>query len=470
MSAAKRCQAILACLALALLLPASAWAARPLTLGFFDGVYTSPDASTWLARSAAAGAGMVRIDIGWDAPQTATRPAGFDARNPADPDYDFTAADAAIRLATEQGLRVLASFTGAPPWAEGPGRPADAPAGSWRPQPQALEDYGAALAERYSGHFPDPANPGQMLPRVAAFQVWNEPNLSEYLTPQWSGDRPESPVIYRAMLNAFYRGVKSEDPSALVVTAGTAPFGDPQPGGLRIMPALFWQTVLCLQTTSDGGLSGTHCPDPAHFDVLAHHPYSWGSPTTHALWPNDVAIPDIGKLTRLLRAAERTGGALPHIHHPLWVTEIGFTSSPPNPGGLPLVEQARWLEQTFAELWRQGVGVVLWYEIVDSPPDPSYADSSQSGVYLLDGQPKPSLTAFRFPLVTWDTGGSAMQVWGRAPTAGRLEIQERTAAGWTTVHSMNVAADATFLATISRFSGGIRGIVAGQSSLVWPAG
>src|SRR5262249_2276157 len=154
-------------------------------------------------------------------------------------------------------LKVLAVFTGAPAWAQAPGRPAAVPQGTWRPNPQALEQYGIALGRRYSGHFPDPANPGHMLPRVAAFQVWNEPNLSAYLNPQWSGGKPAAPVIYRQMLNAFYRGVKSVDPGAMVVTAGTAPFGDPQPGGERIQPALFWRVVLCLKATSNGGLAGT---------------------------------------------------------------------------------------------------------------------------------------------------------------------------------------------------------------------
>jgi hypothetical protein len=52
----------------------------------------------------------VRVDVGWVAPDGPTRPAGFDARNPADPAYDFSRADAAIRAASARGLRVLASL------------------------------------------------------------------------------------------------------------------------------------------------------------------------------------------------------------------------------------------------------------------------------------------------------------------------------------------------------------------------
>jgi hypothetical protein len=458
---------ILACIAVALLCPAGASAARSLELGISDGIFTQPAGAAWLQRSAAVGAKWVRIDIGWVAPDTATRPAGFNARNPNDPNYNFTSADAVIREASQVGERVLVTFTGAPPWAEAPGRPSSDPAGSWRPDPRALQDYAIALGLRYSGHFPDPANPWETLPRVSAFQVWNEPNLDAYLNPQWSGGKPASPVIYRSMLNAFYRGIKSVDPSALVVTAGTAPFGDPQPGGQRIQPALFWRIALCLNATHNGGLVDAGCRDPAHFDVLAHHPYSWGSPTEHALWPNDVAVPDLGKLTRLLRAAERDGMALPHIHHPLWVTEVSYNSSPPLQGGLPLGTQANWLEQTLAELWREGTSVVMWYEIVDAPPDPPYG-GTDSGLFFESGRPKPALTAFSFPLTAWRVGRSGVEVWGRAPAGGRLVLQMLVGSTWKPVRSMREGAGATFVTQITATGPvSLRAQVGGQTSLVW---
>jgi hypothetical protein len=459
--------AILAGLVAGLACPTAAWAARPLALGVSDSAFLGPQGATWLQRSASAGAHWVRLDIGWDVPNTPQRPAGFNALNPADPHYDFSAADKAIKAATQLGLHVLVTFTGAPEWAQAPGRPAADPPGTWRPNLPDLEQYGVALGLRYSGHFPDPSNPGHMLPRVAAFQVWNEPNLSAYLNPQWSGGQPAAPVIYRAMLNAFYQGVKSVDPGVLVVTAGTAPFGDPQPGGQRLQPALFWQVLLCLRTTAHGGLASTHCSNPAHFDVFDHHPYSWGSPTTHAYWPNDVAIPDMGKLTRLLRAAERTGDALPHIHHPVWVTEIGYNSNPPIPGGLSLSTQARWLEQTFDELWAQGVSVVFWFQIVDQAPDPTYADVSDSGLFFVNGQPKPALTSFEFPEVASPGAKTTMQVWGRAPSGGQLKVQVGSGSTWRTVRALRVSGGGTFVTSIPRGSGGVRAVVGNRSSLTW---
>jgi hypothetical protein len=439
-----RAGALAASLLLALLAPAIAHAAAPLTLGFYDSVFDGPDAATWLGRAAAAGSQVVRIDIGWVAPDSRKRPAAFHPENPADPRYDFTAADAAVRAATADGLKVILLFTGAPRWAEGPDMPARAAPGSWKPNPADIRAYAVALAKRYSGHFTDPNNPLVKLPRVWAFQFWNEPNLPEYLSPQWVGSRAESPVLYRNMLNAFYAGIKSVDPGALVVTAGTAPFGDPGTSG-RIMPALFWRDVLCVREVGTE-LESAHCADPAHFDVLAHHPYSVGAPDTKALNADDVSIPDIGKLTRILRFAERSGEALPHIRHPIWVTEVGYNTNPPNPQGVPMATAARWLEQTLELLWSQGVALITWNTIVDQPPIPSYSETSQSGIYFVNGQPKPLLLdAFRFPLVATRDSQSELTIWGRSPAKGRVVIERQVGTAWKPVASLAVNIADTFL-------------------------
>ena len=428
---------------------APAQAARPLALGFFDPFYmaAAPEVEPWFARTEDAGADIVRIQVGWPAANTAVRPPGFDARDPAAPAYDFTRADAAIRAATGHGLAVLASFSGAPRWAEGPDRPASAPRGSWEPDPAAVHDYGVALATRYSGSFPDPLQPGRTLPRVKAFQVWNEPNLGLYLSPQWRDGTTFAPGHYRRMLRAFYSGVKSVQRDALVVTAGTAPFGDPQPGADRIMPARFVRELLCVDR--DGtGLHPAPCPAPARFDVLSHHPYSVGSPGRAALNADDVSIPDLGKLTRILRAAERFGGALPRQRHRLWVTEVSYDSGPPDPDGVPIERHARFLQEAFYLLWRQGADTITWFQIRDAPPQPSFEATSQSGVFFGDGRPKPAARAFRFPLVAERAGRRVMRVWGRSPLAGRVRIQRLTPGGWRTVGSVVVRRRDTFLVRV----------------------
>ncbi|MDQ3723928.1 MAG: hypothetical protein M3376_12905, partial [Actinomycetota bacterium] len=435
------------------------------------GVYSAPDPSerdAWLDRTVTVGAGIVRIDIGWPAPRTATRPASFDARNPADPQYDFRRADAAIVAARSRGLQVLASFTGAPPWVDGDGRPAGVTPGTWNPSARALEDYGAALARRYSGTFPDPARVGQSLPKVKAFQVWNEPNLSKYLNPQWSGRRTASPALYRRMLNGFYRGVKSVSSKPIVVTAGTAPFGDPQVGGNRIQPVRFWRDLLCVRR-SRGRLKAARCPVRARFDALSHHPYSVGQPRRKALNADDVSIPDMRKLTKLVRVAERSRRVLPRKRHPLWVTEVSYDSKPPDPGGVVEATHARWLQEAFYLLWRQGVSTITWFQVRDQLPGTSFAATSQSGVFFADGRPKLAASAFRFPFVAERAGRKSLRVWGRSPVAGRVTIERRTASGWRRLRSLRVRRGATFLTRVSSpgSQNSLRSRINDEKSLIW---
>lgn len=448
------------------LVPPAAASTRPLRLGFTDSVFASPapEGPLWLDRARAAGGATVLIGSSWQGIAPARRPAGFDPTDPADPAYDFSGLDAQVRAAVARGLAPTVSTAYAPSWAEGPGRPSSATPGTWRPDPQAFGDFATALARRYTGTFVDPG--GVVLPRVRAFQAWTEPNLALHLAPTWANVgrefRPVSPDIYRGLLNAFYTAMKTVRSDNVVVTAGTAPFGDVQPGGRRIPPARFWRDVLCV-----GGrpLRPRRCPDPAHFDVLAHHPYSVGGPYRRARYPDDVSVPDLGKITRPLRVAEASGRALPAGRKPLWVTEFSWDSRPPDPDGVPLARHARWLEEALYVLWRQGVAEVDWYNIRDQAPP--YPSTYQSGLYFRDGRPKPALTAYRFPFVVERSHGRRV-AWGRAPRGGTLIIERLTRGRWTPVKRFSVRRQSTFLRQVGARKGDrVRARVGDVASLTW---
>jgi hypothetical protein len=306
-----------------------------------------------------------------------------------------------------------------------------------------------------------------MLPRVRYLQAWNEPNLPLYLAPQWirSNGRwiAESPILYRGLLNAFYAGVKSVAPSDVVISAGTAPFGDP-PGGQRVPPAEFDRDLFCVSAA----MQPLPCPDPAHFDVLAHHPYAVGGPYTHALDADDVSIPDLYKLERPLAVAERTGRVLPAGPKPIWVTEVSYDSDPPDPTAVPMATFVRWTAETLYELWSEGVSVVTWYLIRDQPPIPSYADSYQSGMYFLDGQAKIAQRAFRFPLVVDRRGRGKPIVWTRAPVAGTLRIEGLIGGRWEVVLETPVTQHEVLdLHLRASRTESFRALVGGESSLIW---
>jgi len=407
-----------------------------LSLGFdAGGPLSSPTPSVsgpWLARATSEGAQIVRMALPWSTVAPRVRPPGFRAADPATPGYSWSSVDATVRSLASSGLQVLMFVVGAPSWAEGAGRPRGASPGSWRPSPRQLGLFARAAALRYSGRYPDPAAPGEALPRVRYWEAWNEPNLSINLSPQWTrrgaGYAPFSPSLYRGMLNAFYGSVKRVNPTNVVIAGGTAPFGDP-PGGPRMTPVVFWQQLLCLRGAA---LHGVAC-DRAHFNVLDHHPYDIGGPLMPALDPGDVSIPDMGKLTRLLRAAVSARTVLPGGPKAVWTTEIGWTSRPPDPLGIPLMRQARWLEQALYVLWSEGVSTVLWLQISDQTTRIT-PTALEVGLYFADGRAKPAATAYRFPFVTTREGRSArILAWGRAPAAGRVLIEARTATRWTVV-------------------------------------
>lgn len=457
--------------ALAIFSGLSATAARAalsstFTTGIADTVYFQPQTrNTWLGRTVASGAQFILLWVNWGTVSPEPPLPGTDPSDPANPAYAWGALDATVKAATARGLAVVLSVTNAPTWAEGPGRPASVLPGTWRPNAQAFAAFSKAVARRYSGSF----NPGgAILPRVRYFQAWTEPNLPQHLTPQWERVArhwvAESPVIYRAMLDAFYTAVKAVRSSDVVITGGTSPYGDP-PGGVRMRPALFVRDLLCLT----GGLAPAPCPNPAHFDILAHDPYDFSGPAVPAYWPDDVSLPDMWKLTRALAAADRTGRALPRIHHPVWVTEFGWNSWPPTRGGIPLMTRARWIDQAFYELWRQGISTAAWYLIVDQQRLTT-TSTWQTGLYYRNGRQKPHFEAFRFPCFVAAAGNGRAQVWAVSPDSGTVAVQALISGRWTTLQRVRVRTHGVIERTIA-VSGDplVRAVIGPDVSLGWRA-
>ena len=175
----------------------------------------------------------------------------------------------------------------------------------WCPpaRPQDFADYVAAVVERYDGDGYRDA-PGS--PRVAVWQIWNEPNAWE----TWPG----TPAEYAAILEAGYAAAKAADPTAVVAT-----------GGLYVLDS-FWRDGV-------GHWDGLRFLDEAlaarpsawrSFDALAVHPYMpdvapdqpglygavtlWGRLTTARAWLDE-------------RTARRGGST-----RPIWISELGWST------------------------------------------------------------------------------------------------------------------------------------------------
>jgi hypothetical protein len=440
---------------------------RGLKLGLMDTTqFQSSDPalrSLWLGRASGLGANLVILPVAWVSLASGPRDKNTDPTDPADPLYaGFGPLDAAVRSTIAADLTPIIQLRDAPTWAEGPNQPGPdaSPTFTWKPSPAKFGQFARAITRRYSGRF-------RGLPAVRYWIPWGEPNHPFSLTPQaWHG-KPYSPSHYRRMLNAFYAAAHRVSDANRVIAGSLAPYGVPWRKSLVMQPAFFWRKLLCLTPN----LHRRKCRNPAHFDIAAHNPINYGPPFLRAQNRDDISTPDMGKLSRILRAARRLGTLRPRKPKPLWATEIFWESQPDLEDGLPLGLQARWLSQSFYILWRQGVSAVIWVQIVDQPLVAGEY-TLQSGLYFnenyRDGEPKPARDAFRFPFTGLRLGTGRVRVWGKAPSRGRVLVQRRTREGWTTVRNLSSTRDRVFTGTISLpRHNKLRAVAGGVESLGW---
>ena len=417
-------------------MPAAA-GARPLVTGLSG--FDNFDPLSF-QQASAAGARLVRIPIPWANVAPGNEPSGWRPEDPADPNYNWGWIDSAVKATVEAGLTPAITIEGAPSWAQPPCRKA-LPGRLCAPDPAALAAFATAAATRYSGHFDG-------LPRVQYWQGLNEPNLSLYFNPQFKGGRAVSPQLYRKLANAFYFAIKAVDPSNLVVAAGLGPIAV---GHLTIGPMEFTRLLLCMSGRRHPHPTPGNCEGGVHFDIFDIHPYTTGGPE-HKGGPDDVELGDLGKLKELIAAADRAGRIKGNSHHtPLWVTEFSWDSKPPDPGGLPMRIETRWVAEALHRAWLAGVSGFFWFGLADFPRDGrSTSENIESGLYFrgatpAHNRPKKVMYAFRFPFVA-SSSRSGFSYWGRTPTSkgGKVAIQVQEGSRWRTASVTNANASGIF--------------------------
>lgn len=120
--------------------------------------------------------------------------------------FDWSITDRIVSQAESVGLRLIVRLDSEPTWASGQVYPNDSKIIMSPPRNyQDFADFAYAVASRYKG-------------RVAAYQIWNEPNLAR----EWGGQAP-SPTDYTRLLKAGFEAIKRGDEAAYVITAGMAP-------------------------------------------------------------------------------------------------------------------------------------------------------------------------------------------------------------------------------------------------------
>lgn len=433
-------------------------AASPLQRGLSDGrLLASADPQQRAAGIAVAsdiGARVARIPIGWStvvSHESFTRPDETERplSDPANATYRWARIDASVRDLTAAGLRPLAYFMAAPPWAQSAPRYAYATPGTWAPRPADLADFASAAARRYDGTYPDPLHPGHALPRIADFQTWNEPNLARYLGPQWLAvdGRPQlfSARWYRRMHAAAYAAIHARQADATVGLAGLAPTGADVDGTGRVSPLRFLRSLLCVGDQRD------RCGAPLPFDAIALHPLSVGDPDRPARNPDDVALADLAPKLQTLLAEARAAGRLRAGPDPaLWITELNWTSAPGT--GIRADDQPSVVGRAMLRLHLAGAALVNWQFATDPPTDRTGGEQRPAGLTvnrpgdarLLPGDAKPFRDGFSMPVAAIPLGRRATFVWALVPqgSAARSAVVElRRGRSWLRAGRLHVRPD-----------------------------
>ena len=417
------------------------------------------------------GVDRVRITVAWRAiapgNESDTKPA-FDATDPdAYPDGAWRKYERVVRMARERGIGVNFNVTApAPDWATG------------TPERQDLDEVYA----------PDPAEfgnfvkaVGRRFPDVDYWSIYNEPNQAAWLAPQWvkRGDDWEeaSPRLYRNLLDAAWSALQTSGHAGQTILIGeTAPKGlRTNRGETRSIDALrFLRRLYCVDDNLlllRGREAAEHgCPTsdavnafprehPALFDATgyAHHPYELiFAPATKPSWEDWATTGNLPKLQRYLSTLKGRYGRPGTL--PLYLTEYGYQTNPPDRFGVSWAQQVAYLAQAEYIAFRNpGVRAMAQFLLVDGG-DP-VTRTFQTGLRTHGGRAKPSLRGYRFPIHVVRRG-RRMTVWGLARPAAResrpryaIEFRRRGSRRWRRIASKRGGVGAGYLLASVRVPG-----------------
>jgi hypothetical protein len=350
-----------------------------------DTLYGNP--VTGFQALKALNAQVLRVNLYWGGtPWAVSRGAmPTDPTDPGDPAYDWLLYDRLMRYAATYHIKVVFSILFTPKWANGGKARTVAPK-----NPQELEDFASAAAQRYSGLYVPPAwqqqptleSPTDPLPAVKFWTAWNEPNNPVFLTPQYtrSGGKwvVASAIAYAKICNAIYTGIHSAGVSGEKVACGvTAPKGNDAPATSRasVDPLSF------LIAAKKAGMK--------RFDVYAHHPY-YAAPSespTYVPTGKTARRIQMGNINVLLAEITKLYGP----KH-LWITEYGYQTNPPDKSfGVSWAKQAAYLTEVY-KMARANprIDMLLWFLIKDEPSLGGW----QSGLETDTGRHKPAWNAY----------------------------------------------------------------------------
>ncbi|MDX1412795.1 MAG: hypothetical protein R3293_01310 [Candidatus Promineifilaceae bacterium] len=281
--------------------------------------------------------------------------------------FDWYRPDRIVDKVEKAGLNLVVRLDKQPFWSE----PADNIFQDNGP-PADMQDFGdfcGAVAERYQG-------------RIAAYQVWNEPNLSR----EW-GDRSPNAAEYVELLKVCYQAIKKADPEAIVISAGLAPTGTNS--------ELATPDTIFLQQMYDAGAA-------EYFDVLGANAPGYKAPPELA--PEEAESPEYGggrwfafrRVEDLREIMVANGDGAKQVA----ILEMGWTLDEVNPDyawfAVDEATQADYLVRAYqyaAENWQPWMGLMTTIYIADHDWTPEEHEQWWWSIVLPDGTPREAYHA-----------------------------------------------------------------------------
>ncbi len=278
--------------------------------------------------------------------------------------YDWSQYDMLVSLSNKYHLHILGILDYTPAWA----RPINCNNAKCAPaNPANFATFAATVAKRYGTN------------RVAAWEIWNEPNSVNFWQPT------SSPVLYTKLLRLTYGAIKSVEPNVVILTGGLSPQST---DGQSYSPLDFLNAIYAQGARP-------------YFDAVADQPYTFPlSPSSNA----DDAWNQMASGTNSLRESMVVEG---DAQKKIWITEFGAptggpgpisTITDPNLTNQPYVVdeslQAKILTDALI-LYKQysWAGPFFVYTYQDAGTDQS-TNENFFGLVRYDGSPKPAYDAF----------------------------------------------------------------------------
>ncbi len=321
-----------------------------------------------LDRVVESGSGWVRVGVGW----CSLEEAGPGVVS----EWYLQRLDATVAAAGARGLRVLATLGCTPGWLSGSGSLTVLPEPA---QVGEFERVARWLAGRYAG-------------RIAAWEIWNEPDCSA-----GTGCGTTDPAAYVPVLRAGAAGVRAGDGQAVVVSGGTS--------GVNAT----W--IEGVYAAGGGGW----------FDALGVHPYQGPAAEPPEAPPAEHPY-RMANVVRLRQVMVEHGDA----GVPVWFTEFGWTTGAGEGwfAGVDEATQADYLARAIALVQDQYPYVTHAFVFTIRDRDDWNAYENNFGLTRLDGTPKPALTALRHANDRLDALRPSTRVLTLSPVADATALQE----------------------------------------------